>query len=241
MRTSDEINEIAAALAKAQANIKNAPLNKSNPHFKSKYADLVSIRDATIKPLTDAGLSIVQGTSFQDGQLILTTRLLHTSGQWLESSYPVALDKPQAMGSAITYGKRYCWAAMCGIAAEEDDDGNEASQPEAKAPVKRQTAQQRQQAPAAAKPATTKPGTESPAEWVDRQINEVLPKVAAEEGANGLHNWATKFAKAQERLHSQSPALSAKLTEAYHEHWNACQPAMDDGEPHRDSAADMFP
>ena len=99
----------------------------------------------------------------------------------------------------------------------------------------------RQQAPAAAKTATTKPGTESPAEWVDRQINEVLPKVAAEEGANGLHTWATKFAKAQERLHAQSPALSAKLTEAYHEHWNACQPGMDDGDPDRDSAADMFP
>lgn len=131
MRTSENINELAAALAKAQAKIENAPLNKSNPHFKSKYADLAAIREAVTKPLTDQGLSYVQMTGKDDaGQFVLFTRLMHTSGQWLESVYPlpVSVDKQQAMGSAITYARRYSLAAVCGVAAEEDDDGNAASQ-----------------------------------------------------------------------------------------------------------------
>lgn len=124
---SDNMDNLATALAKAQGEMQNAQLNKVNPHFKSKYADLAAIRDATIPALSKNGLSIVQYTRLQDGALILRTRLLHVSGEFLESEYPLpmAVDKPQQMGSAYTYGKRYSWAAMCGISADDDDDGNE--------------------------------------------------------------------------------------------------------------------
>lgn len=128
MNTSDTIEALATALAKAQADMKNAPLNKVNPHYRSKYADLAGIRDATAPILAKHGLTISQFTSMSGEQLVLCTRLLHTSGQWMEGEYPLPLDltKPQAMGSALTYARRYAWSAACGIAAEDDDDGNAA-------------------------------------------------------------------------------------------------------------------
>lgn len=131
MNTSEQLNELATALAKAQADIKNAAFNKINPHFKSKYADLAAIRDAVTPALAKNNLSIVQMTGEDNGRLIVKTRLLHGSGQWLQSEYPITNDinSPQKMGSALTYARRYSLAAICGIASEEDDDGNEASKP----------------------------------------------------------------------------------------------------------------
>jgi len=125
---SEQINELAAALAKAQSEMSNAPLNKVNPHFKSKYADLASIRDAVIPALSKHNLSLIQYTIQTEFGLVLCTRLAHSSGQWIEGEYPlpVVLDKPQAMGSALTYAKRYGMATMVGISADEDDDANAA-------------------------------------------------------------------------------------------------------------------
>lgn len=128
MNTSDQINEIAAALAKAQGEMKNAFLNKVNPHFKSKYADLAGIRDAVTPALSKNGLAIVQGTEMQGTTLMVFTRLVHSSGQWFESHFPVQIDKPQAMGSGITYGRRYTLSAIVNIAADEDDDANAANE-----------------------------------------------------------------------------------------------------------------
>jgi len=136
---SEQINELADALAKAQSEMNNAPLNKTNPHFKSKYADLASIRDAVIPALSKHGLALMQYTVNTDAGLALRTRLAHSSGQWIEGEYPlpVVLDKPQAMGSALTYAKRYGMATMVGISADEDDDANAAqgaTKPEKQAP-----------------------------------------------------------------------------------------------------------
>lgn len=130
MKTSEQINELAAALAKAQAEIKNAVFNKINPHFKSKYADLASVRDAVTPALTKHGIAIVQATYDHEHILYVTTRLIHTSGQWVESAYPIINDtnKPQAMGSALSYARRYSLSAICNIASEEDDDANEAQE-----------------------------------------------------------------------------------------------------------------
>lgn len=116
------------ALAKAQAELKNATLNKVNPHFKSRYADLAGIRDTVTPVLSKHGLSIVQFTTVNQYGFCLVTRLMHESGQYIEGRYPLPelLDKPQAMGSAVTYARRYTLSAMCGIAAEEDDDGEAA-------------------------------------------------------------------------------------------------------------------
>lgn len=130
MRTSDSINEIAAALAKAQAEIKNAAFNRTNPHFKSKYADLASVRDAVTPALAKNGIAVVQMTGEAEGRMIVSTRLIHASGQWLESCYPIINDtnKPQAMGSALSYARRYSLSAITNIASEEDDDANEAQE-----------------------------------------------------------------------------------------------------------------
>jgi hypothetical protein len=126
---SEQINELVTALAKAQAEMQNAPYNQTNPAFKSKYADLASIRDATIPSLTKHGLSLFQMTKLNGEGMSLVTRLAHSSGQWIESTYPLPIaDRPHIMGSAITYARRYSWAAICGIAAEADDDGNEAQE-----------------------------------------------------------------------------------------------------------------
>jgi len=116
---------IAKKLAEAQAEMKNASLDGLNPHFTSRYATLASIRDATVPILAKHGIALVQGTQVLDGTLVAFTRLAH-GDEWYESTYPVAIEKPQQMGSAITYAKRYMLAAMCGIAAEDDDDGNAA-------------------------------------------------------------------------------------------------------------------
>jgi hypothetical protein len=127
MKTSEQINELATALAAAQAEMKNATLNRTNPHFKSRYADLAGIRDTVTPALTKHGLAVVQGTDTTDSGIVVVTRLLHKSGQWMESRFPISFDKPQTMGSAYTYARRYSLSAMCSISADEDDDANAAN------------------------------------------------------------------------------------------------------------------
>lgn len=143
MTTSEQIDRIAEAMAKAQRDMKNAPLNKVNPHFRSKYADLAGIRDAVIPALSTHGIAVVQTFgATPDGGNAVFTRLLHVSGQWVESACAVPpTPDMQKMGSAITYARRYSLSAICGIAADEDDDGNEAVMPP----------------PASAQPAATAP------------------------------------------------------------------------------------
>ena len=119
MKTSEQISELAAALAAAQGMMENAVMNRVNPHFKSKYADLAAIFDAARKPLSANGLAIVQ--TIGDG--VLHTRLLHASGQWIASEHPLPMSgRPQEIGSALTYARRYSLSALIGIAADEDDD-----------------------------------------------------------------------------------------------------------------------
>jgi hypothetical protein len=146
MRTSETINELATALCKAQAQIEGAKKGKENPHFRSKYADLGAVWDACREALTGHGLSVVQSprTVLLEAGLgvEVETRLLHTSGQWMEDTLMVPVGKPdaQGVGSAVTYARRYALAAFVGV-SPEDDDGNAASarttaQPEpAKAPA----------------------------------------------------------------------------------------------------------
>jgi ERF superfamily len=129
MKTSEQISELAAALAAAQGMMENAVMNRVNPHFKSKYADLAAIFDAARKPLSANGLAIVQ--TIGDG--VLHTRLLHTSGQWIASEHPLPMSgRPQEIGSALTYARRYSLSALIGIAADEDDDANAVEKMKAK-------------------------------------------------------------------------------------------------------------
>jgi ERF superfamily len=139
MQTSEQIDFISTALAKAQAELQNPPKNKTNPHFNSKYVDLSDGLDVIRKTLSKHDIAFVQAPASYDNILILHTRLMHKSGQWLESTYPVSgLEKHQAMGSALTYARRYSLFAMVGVAGEDDDDGNAAQEakPVAKAAKK---------------------------------------------------------------------------------------------------------
>lgn len=123
------MKELFTALSRAQAQIRGALKDSSNPHFKSRYADLESVWDAARKPLTDHGLSVIQEPGFEAPNLVtLTTILCHESGECRESKSGVTLAKvdAQTVGSAITYLRRYALAAVVGI-APSDDDGNAAS------------------------------------------------------------------------------------------------------------------
>lgn len=147
---SPSISLLAGALVKAQQALKPAIKDSANPFFKSKYADLGSVWDACRDALQSNGLSVVQFPGFTDaGAALLTTILLHESGEWISGTAGAPLNKAdaQSMGSAITYLRRYALAAVVGVVTE-DDDGNAASQPKA--------APKKQPAPAPPAPDFTK-------------------------------------------------------------------------------------
>jgi len=125
MRTSPEIDKISEALAIAQGEFKTVAKNKINPHFKNSYADLASIIEATRFPLHQHGIFVTQSSTMVDGRLVVSTRLIHKSGQWIESdvSLKIVKDDPQGMGSALTYARRYGRSAALDLSADDDDDG----------------------------------------------------------------------------------------------------------------------
>jgi hypothetical protein len=129
MTKSDSIALLAAALAKAQAEMAGASKDKTNPHFKSAYADLASVWDACRVALTKHGLAVLQPVSAEDAKVTVTTILTHSSGEYLASDLTMTATQntPQGIGSCITYARRYALASMVGV-APEDDDGNAASQ-----------------------------------------------------------------------------------------------------------------
>lgn len=130
MRTSEEINELAAALSKAQGEIKNIEKTKVHPHLKSRYADIADGLDVIRPVLSKFNLSLAQATTvnYETGAFFLVTRLMHSSGQWIESVYPLQTGKPMEQGSALTYARRYSAFALIGVAGTtEDDDGNAAN------------------------------------------------------------------------------------------------------------------
>lgn len=125
---SEAINELATALSKAQANVETALEDKQNPHFRSHYASLNSVWQACRSALSNNGLSVSQITDIEGDMLVLNTYLMHSSGQWIRSRMPIISVKttPQAIGSAVTYMRRYTLAAIVGVAPGDDDDGNAA-------------------------------------------------------------------------------------------------------------------
>lgn len=155
MRTSENLADLALALSKAQGQMESAKKDSTNPHFRSKYADLAAVVEAIKKPLASNGLSYVQGFGWDDhGAVIVHTRLLHASGQWLETELRVrpVKDDPQGVGSAVSYGRRYALQSIVGLTAD-DDDGNASSTSPAATPrraeASRTQATERSEAPAA--------------------------------------------------------------------------------------------
>lgn len=125
--SSENINELAMALSKAQGAITSAKKDAVNPFFKSKYATLGSVWDSCREQLSKNNLAVIQSTQPENDQLMMITTLMHSSGQWIKSIMPVIALKstPQALGSAMSYIRRYSLSSMIGICSE-DDDANEA-------------------------------------------------------------------------------------------------------------------
>jgi hypothetical protein len=131
MKTSEQITEIAKAMAKAQGEMRPAIKDATNPAFRSKYADLTSVWDACRGPLTGNGITVWQDVETHADGIAVTTRLAHVSGQWVEFGplvLPLAKKDAHGVGSATSYAKRYALSAAVGIVSDEDDDGNAAVQ-----------------------------------------------------------------------------------------------------------------
>ncbi len=133
--SSESMTKFAPAFVKAQSAIEGAVKDSTNPHFKSKYADLASVMGACKKHLNENGIAVIQRPAHSpDGNLALETVLLHESGEWIsgEGEIPLVQKTPQAYGSALTYARRYFLAAIVGVCPEDDDgegaEGRKANQ-----------------------------------------------------------------------------------------------------------------
>lgn len=127
---SEPINELAAALAKAQAEIQNPKFDSQNPHYKNKFASLAAVRNAIVPAFAKHGLSLIQElTTTPEHCISCLTMILHSSGQNLRIGplvMPASKADAQGYGSAATYARRYALLAAAGVVGEEDDDANAA-------------------------------------------------------------------------------------------------------------------
>ena len=166
---SETIGALAAALAKAQGSLNAALKDSKNPHLKNKYADLASIWNAAREPLAANELAVIQTTDDSgDGGQYLVTTLAHSSGEWIKGYLRISTEGAnkgvnlnQALGSSISYMRRYALAAIVGV-IQDDDDGNGSSG--------NGNTQQRQQAPPPPKKYAGDPTT-------DRDKNAIISAV----------------------------------------------------------------
>lgn len=129
-RETSDIGKLAAALVKAKALIKHPVKNckAGSGNFSYQYADLKSVIDSVNEAFTPNGLTVLQlpSADLASRTVTITTRLLHESGQYIESDLSMAITdiKAQTMGSVVTYARRYALSAIAGISADDDDDAN---------------------------------------------------------------------------------------------------------------------
>ena len=131
------MKQIAAALVKSQKQFGPALKSSSNPHFKSRYADLAACVEAVVDALNANGIALIQQTHECADGVIVETVFVHESGETFSGGrlhVPASKHDPQGYGSALTYARRYSLMAATGI-APEDDDGNAASKKRDPKPV----------------------------------------------------------------------------------------------------------
>lgn len=188
------MKDLAAAMAKAQSEIKTALKDSKNPHFKSSYADLTSVWDACRAALTKNGISVIQIPNFAGEEVWLETMLLHASGDHITGRYPLRPQQqtPQGYGSALTYARRYSLAAMVGVVADEDDDGAAASAP-------RQTY---------SKPAPVGDANRSRA---NQFVDDAIAAIHTLTDEAGLVAWLEKNSAALARLREAYPDLAKQV------------------------------
>jgi hypothetical protein len=124
------LNELAAALAKAQGEMSNPGFDTANLFFKTRYASLAAVRNAVVPVLSRHGISIVQDLETVENRIGCTTILTHSSGQQMKCGplyMPATKPDAQGLGSAATYARRYALMAVCGVVGDDDDDGNSAT------------------------------------------------------------------------------------------------------------------
>src|SRR5574343_780198 len=128
MNRSESIAALASALAKAQGKLKNPHFDSTNPHFRSKFASLAAVRDAVIPVLSEHGLSLSQWPVSNGSYAGCISHLAHKSGEWMEETFIIPVDKANAHGyaSAVTYAKRISMHSIAAVVGDEDDDGNAA-------------------------------------------------------------------------------------------------------------------
>ena len=124
MTSSTSITKIAVALVKAQSEMGNAKKDAINPFFKKSYADLNSVREATLPSLNKFGIVVLQPTCVLNGVDYVETLLIHESGEFISGFTKIVTDKPndaQRHGSGLSYARRYGLQSMLSIGAEDDD------------------------------------------------------------------------------------------------------------------------
>lgn len=121
-----DTKNLATALAAFQAELPKVTLDGTNPHFKSKFASLANMSHVVLPALAKHGLAFTAAPRTVEGRLELEAALMHSSGEKLTATLPISAGKPQDVGSALTYYRRYALAALTGVVADDDDDGNTA-------------------------------------------------------------------------------------------------------------------
>lgn len=125
MQKSDQIGSLVTAMAKAQAEITNPPLDSVNPHFKNRYASLAVHLESIRAPFARHGLVMLQGVANGNGMVVVTTMIAHSSGEWISSAMEMPMPDratAQQIGSIVTYLRRYSLASMALITGDEEDD-----------------------------------------------------------------------------------------------------------------------
>ena len=216
MKTSESIAALAASLATAQGELKNVEKGKINPHFKSRYADIADGLDVVRPVFSKHGLSVVQATDYMPdtGVFVLVTRIIHKSGEWIESTYPLPTNgKPQDVGSALTYARRYALFSLAGVAGtDEDDDGNDAQN----------TTQARKPA---SRPAPPKVPVEPPFEADEsaKVCETMIGTLDLVESIEDLRSWASNNAAVKARMTS---ADQGRVTDAFNKSQKRIREAM---------------
>lgn len=242
MKTSEQINELAAALSKAQGAFLNPGRNREvtvksdKGSYKFSYATFDEIINCTRPALAANNLSYMQAL---DGASV-TTILMHASGQWISSELPIKVSEgrnaAQAYGSAVTYAKRYALTAMLGIASEEDDDANAAD-----GNVIEQSRYKDRPVPPTPKPQAKPPqGASHSAGGIDKDTRDGAAAAWAEQSIAAmkacrsreeLASWWKANAKFIAALETKAPAQHERLVVAYDDAHDSAQSVTGAGAP----------
>lgn len=198
------MSELAKALAKFHTDLPEVKKDATNPHFGSKYADLADIVKVVLPKLAAVGLTWIATPTMTEDGFVLAYELRHESGESVTGAWPLPdpeRAKPQELGSAVTYAKRYALSAVTGIALDQDDDGNAASAGPASAPRRTTRVQNPQEKIAAAVKAVGEATTPERLDEIEdrakvlgiggvKPVREAVAAKRAELGASLTDHWA---------------------------------------------------